>query len=219
MQIAAPLRRQPDLAASQTRKATEIDELERAGRVLLRRRRPARQGRGGARRPGGRLRRRRCTSEPEHAFGDYDPELVFFEERADLSGRVVEPGMQFEGPPPGATTTGMPRGRDLHRDRGLSAARRARRQPSARRHRAAPGAGRARRARGDARTRSRPAASARSASASSPRRRPARTCTDRAAASASAGSLGSRRSVAGACDADLRASCTGPLPLKRSSAR
>ena len=34
----------------------EIDELSRAGRVLLRRRRPARQGRGSARRPGDRLR-------------------------------------------------------------------------------------------------------------------------------------------------------------------
>ena len=45
--------------------------------------------------------------EPEHAFGDYDPELVFFEERSVFPGEV-EPGMQFEGPPPGAATTGMP---------------------------------------------------------------------------------------------------------------
>ncbi len=41
--------------------------------------------------------------EPEHAFGDYDPELVFFEERTLFDG-PVEAGMQFEGPPPGAQT-------------------------------------------------------------------------------------------------------------------
>ena len=45
--------------------------------------------------------------EPEHAFGDYDPALVFFEERSVFS-EVVEVGMQFEGLPPGATTQGMP---------------------------------------------------------------------------------------------------------------
>ena len=45
--------------------------------------------------------------EPEHAFGEYDPELVFFEERSVFPDGV-EPGMQFEGPPPGAATTGMP---------------------------------------------------------------------------------------------------------------
>lgn len=45
--------------------------------------------------------------EPEHAFGEYDPALVFFEERA-LFGEQVEPGMQFEGPPEGAATKGMP---------------------------------------------------------------------------------------------------------------
>ncbi len=45
--------------------------------------------------------------EPEHAFGDYDPELVFFESRA-LFPDGAEPGMQFEGPPPGSTTEGMP---------------------------------------------------------------------------------------------------------------
>ena len=39
--------------------------------------------------------------EPEHAFGEYDPELVFFEERG-LLPEGIEPGMQFEGPPPGA---------------------------------------------------------------------------------------------------------------------
>ena len=41
--------------------------------------------------------------EPEHAFGDYDPALVFFESRA-LLPEGVEPGMQFDGPPPGAKT-------------------------------------------------------------------------------------------------------------------
>jgi FKBP-type peptidyl-prolyl cis-trans isomerase SlyD len=45
--------------------------------------------------------------EPEHAFGDYDPSLVFFEERA-IFPEGVDVGMQFEGPPPGAKTTGMP---------------------------------------------------------------------------------------------------------------
>jgi FKBP-type peptidyl-prolyl cis-trans isomerase SlyD len=49
----------------------------------------------------------RVQLEPEHAFGDYNAELVFFEER----GQLVEPievGMQFDGPPPGALTPGMP---------------------------------------------------------------------------------------------------------------
>lgn len=41
--------------------------------------------------------------EPEHAFGEYDPELVFFEERGLFKG-PIEPGMQFDGPPPGAKT-------------------------------------------------------------------------------------------------------------------
>ena len=45
--------------------------------------------------------------EPEHAFGDYDPELVFFEGR-DIFPEGVDAGMQFEGPPPGAKTEGMP---------------------------------------------------------------------------------------------------------------
>jgi FKBP-type peptidyl-prolyl cis-trans isomerase SlyD len=45
--------------------------------------------------------------EPEHAFGDYNPELVFFEERA-IFGEQVEPGMQFEGPPEGSVTEGLP---------------------------------------------------------------------------------------------------------------
>jgi FKBP-type peptidyl-prolyl cis-trans isomerase SlyD len=45
--------------------------------------------------------------EPEHAFGDYDSKLVFFEERS-LFTDPVEVGMQFDGMPPGATTQGMP---------------------------------------------------------------------------------------------------------------
>ncbi len=44
--------------------------------------------------------------EPEHAFGDYDSELVFFEAR-DLFPEAIEPGMQFDGPPPGAKTQGL----------------------------------------------------------------------------------------------------------------
>ncbi|MCW7538218.1 peptidylprolyl isomerase [Aquabacterium sp. A7-Y] len=45
--------------------------------------------------------------EPEHAFGDYNPELVFFEERG-IFPEHIEPGMQFDGLPEGATTQGMP---------------------------------------------------------------------------------------------------------------
>jgi FKBP-type peptidyl-prolyl cis-trans isomerase SlyD len=45
--------------------------------------------------------------EPEHAFGEYNPDLVFFEARS-LFGEQVEPGMQFDGPPDGATTPGLP---------------------------------------------------------------------------------------------------------------
>ena len=45
--------------------------------------------------------------EPEHAFGDYDPELVFFEERS-IFPDAIEVGMQFDGVPPGATTQGLP---------------------------------------------------------------------------------------------------------------
>ena len=44
--------------------------------------------------------------EPEHAFGEYDPNLVFFEERSLFDG-PIEPGMQFDGPPPGAKTPGL----------------------------------------------------------------------------------------------------------------
>jgi FKBP-type peptidyl-prolyl cis-trans isomerase SlyD len=45
--------------------------------------------------------------EPEHAFGDYNPDLVFFEERSVLA-EPIEAGMQFDGVPPGAVTQGMP---------------------------------------------------------------------------------------------------------------
>ncbi len=45
--------------------------------------------------------------EPEDAFGDYDSELVCFEERA-LFPEGVEVGMQFQGLPDGAATPDMP---------------------------------------------------------------------------------------------------------------
>lgn len=45
--------------------------------------------------------------EPEHAFGEYDADLVFFEDRA-IFPDAVEIGMQFEGPPEGAKTPNMP---------------------------------------------------------------------------------------------------------------
>jgi FKBP-type peptidyl-prolyl cis-trans isomerase SlyD len=45
--------------------------------------------------------------EPEHAFGDYRPELVFFEERSVFPD-AVEVGMQFDGIPEGARTPDMP---------------------------------------------------------------------------------------------------------------
>lgn len=48
--------------------------------------------------------------EPVHAFGDYDARLVCVERRA-VVGEGVEPGMQFEGLPPGACTPGMPQDR------------------------------------------------------------------------------------------------------------
>ena len=47
--------------------------------------------------------------EPEHAFGEYDPALVFFEARAIFPDEV-EVGMQFDGVPPGAVTADMPAG-------------------------------------------------------------------------------------------------------------
>ena len=45
--------------------------------------------------------------EPEHAFGDYKPELVCFEDRK-LFPENVETGMAFEGLPQGAVTPDMP---------------------------------------------------------------------------------------------------------------
>jgi FKBP-type peptidyl-prolyl cis-trans isomerase SlyD len=45
--------------------------------------------------------------EPEHAFGDYDSALVCFEARS-LFPEGTEPGMRFEGLPPGAATPDMP---------------------------------------------------------------------------------------------------------------
>ncbi len=45
--------------------------------------------------------------EPEHAFGDYNPELVFFEARS-IFPDAIDVGMQFDGPPPGSTTQGLP---------------------------------------------------------------------------------------------------------------
>jgi FKBP-type peptidyl-prolyl cis-trans isomerase SlyD len=46
--------------------------------------------------------------EPEHAFGDYRSELVFFES-ADIFPDLVEEGMQFDGPPEGSVTPDMPK--------------------------------------------------------------------------------------------------------------
>jgi FKBP-type peptidyl-prolyl cis-trans isomerase SlyD len=45
--------------------------------------------------------------EPEHAFGDYRPELVCFEKR-ELFPETLETGMAFEGLPPGSATPDMP---------------------------------------------------------------------------------------------------------------
>ena len=45
--------------------------------------------------------------EPEHAFGDYDADLVFFEERS-VFPEHIEAGMQFDGPPEGTTTRDLP---------------------------------------------------------------------------------------------------------------
>ncbi|GIX23736.1 MAG: FKBP-type peptidyl-prolyl cis-trans isomerase [Caldimonas sp.] len=45
--------------------------------------------------------------EPEHAFGEYDASLVFFEDRK-LFSEHIEPGMQFDGLPEGITTRDMP---------------------------------------------------------------------------------------------------------------
>ncbi|HUP09598.1 MAG TPA: peptidylprolyl isomerase [Caldimonas sp.] len=45
--------------------------------------------------------------EPEHAFGDYDADLVFFEPRS-IFPESVGVGMQFDGLPTGVSTPGMP---------------------------------------------------------------------------------------------------------------
>ena len=45
--------------------------------------------------------------EPEHAFGDYKSELVFFEDRSVFPDDI-EVGLQFDGVPPGVTTEGLP---------------------------------------------------------------------------------------------------------------
>ncbi len=45
--------------------------------------------------------------EPEHAFGDYNAELVCFEDRK-LFPEQLEAGMAFEGLPPGSVTPNMP---------------------------------------------------------------------------------------------------------------
>jgi len=45
--------------------------------------------------------------EPEHAFGEYDPALVFFENRSVFPD-AVDVGMQFDGVPDGAATRNMP---------------------------------------------------------------------------------------------------------------
>ena len=46
--------------------------------------------------------------DPSQAFGDYDADLVFYEARA-IFPENIEPGMQFDGPPPGSATEGMPK--------------------------------------------------------------------------------------------------------------
>ncbi len=45
--------------------------------------------------------------EPEHAFGDYVPKLVCFEDRK-LFPELLETGMAFEGLPEGSVTPDMP---------------------------------------------------------------------------------------------------------------
>ena len=44
--------------------------------------------------------------EPEHAFGDYDADLVFFEERS-VFPEAIEVGMQFDELPAGCKSTGL----------------------------------------------------------------------------------------------------------------
>ena len=45
--------------------------------------------------------------EPEHAFGEFDPALVCFEDRGLFPAEVAA-GMQFEGLPEGSATPDMP---------------------------------------------------------------------------------------------------------------
>ncbi|MDH3209943.1 MAG: peptidylprolyl isomerase [Burkholderiaceae bacterium] len=45
--------------------------------------------------------------EPEHAFGDYDARLVFFEDRSVFPGDV-DVGMRFDGLPEGCKALDMP---------------------------------------------------------------------------------------------------------------
>ena len=45
--------------------------------------------------------------EPEHGFGDYEPNLVCFEARG-IFPEHLEVGMQFDGLPPGAVSPDMP---------------------------------------------------------------------------------------------------------------
>jgi len=48
----------------------------------------------------------RLHLEPEHAFGDYDAELVFFEERS-VFPEGIEVGMQFDTLPQGCKSEGL----------------------------------------------------------------------------------------------------------------
>lgn len=50
--------------------------------------------------------RTRLHLEPEHAFGDYDAELVFFEDRA-IFPEGIEVGMPFETLPEGCKTASL----------------------------------------------------------------------------------------------------------------
>jgi FKBP-type peptidyl-prolyl cis-trans isomerase SlyD len=49
----------------------------------------------------------RLQLEPEHAFGDYDAQLVFFEQRA-LFPEGIQTGMQFDELPAGCTPQDLP---------------------------------------------------------------------------------------------------------------
>jgi FKBP-type peptidyl-prolyl cis-trans isomerase SlyD len=48
----------------------------------------------------------RIQLEPEQAFGEYDPSLVFFEPR-HIFPKELAVGLQFDGIPPGAKTPGL----------------------------------------------------------------------------------------------------------------